>query len=57
VGVGAGTVAAVFRRHGYEAAVWSKINYKAHQPNECCRIDNMIGDAKVFAHLMLQTYR
>jgi succinyl-diaminopimelate desuccinylase len=55
VGVGAGTVAAVFRRYGYEAAVWSKIRYKAHQPNECCVIENMVGNAKVFAHLMLQS--
>ena len=56
VGVGAGTVAAVFRRLGYEAAVWSRINFKAHQPNENCRIENMIGDAKVFAHIMLQSF-
>lgn len=56
VGVGAGTVAAVFRRYGYEAAVWSRIHYKAHQPNECCLIDNMVGDAKVFAHVMLQSF-
>jgi len=55
VGVGAGTVAAVFRKYGYEAAVWSKLSQKAHQPDECCRIDNMIGNAKVFAHLMLQS--
>jgi succinyl-diaminopimelate desuccinylase len=57
VGVGAGTVAAVFRRYGYEAAVWSKLRYKAHQPNECCLIDNMVGNAKVFAHLMLQSLK
>jgi succinyl-diaminopimelate desuccinylase len=55
VGVGAGTVAAVFRRHGYEAAVWSKLQHKAHQPDECCLIENMIGNAKVFAHLMIQS--
>ncbi len=54
VGVGAGTVAAALRSHGYEAAVWSKINYMAHQPNEYCLIDNMVGNAKVFAHMMLQ---
>lgn len=54
VGVGAGTVAAVFRKYGYEAAVWSKLRYKAHQPDESCLISNMVGNAKVFAHLMLQ---
>lgn len=56
VGIGAGTVAAVFRKYGYEAAVWSKLRYKAHQPDECCLIDNMVGNAKVFAHLMLQSF-
>lgn len=55
VGVGAGTVAAVFRKYGYEAAVWSKLQYKAHQPDESCLISNMVGNAKVFAHLMLQS--
>jgi succinyl-diaminopimelate desuccinylase len=53
-GVGAGTVAAVFRMHGYPVAVWSKINSMAHQPDENCSIANMIGNAKVFAHLFLQ---
>lgn len=55
IGIGAGTVAAVFRKYGYEAAVWSKLRYKAHQPDESCLISNMVGNAKVFAHLMLQT--
>ena len=53
-GIGGGTVAAVFRRAGYEAAVWSKIDETAHQPNEYCHIDNLVGDAKVFAHVFLQ---
>jgi succinyl-diaminopimelate desuccinylase len=26
----------------------------AHQPNEYCLLSNMIGNAKVFAHLFLQ---
>jgi len=54
IGIGGGTVAAYFRRAGYEAACWSKIDDTAHQPNEYCVIDNMIGDAKVFAHIMMQ---
>ena len=54
VGIGGGTVAAYFRREGYEAACWSKIDDTAHQPNEYCVIDNMVGDAKVFAHIMMQ---
>jgi len=54
VGIGGGTVAAYFRREGFEAACWSKIDDTAHQPNEYCVIDNMVGDAKVFAHIMMQ---
>lgn len=53
-GIGAGTVAAYFRREGYPAAVWSRIGPTAHQPNENCLIASMIGNAKVYAHLFLQ---
>jgi succinyl-diaminopimelate desuccinylase len=53
-GIGGGTVAALFRRQGFEAACWSKVDETAHQPNEYCVIDNMIGDAKVYAHVFLQ---
>jgi succinyl-diaminopimelate desuccinylase len=53
-GIGGGTVAALFRRAGYEAACWSRVDETAHQPNEYCHIDNMIGDSKVFAHIFLQ---
>jgi succinyl-diaminopimelate desuccinylase len=35
-------------------AVWAKFDGLAHQPNEYCLIENITGDAKVFAHLMLQ---
>jgi succinyl-diaminopimelate desuccinylase len=54
IGIGGGTVAAFFRRANFSAACWSKIDETAHQPNEYCIIDNMIGDAKVFAHIFLQ---
>ena len=54
-GIGGGTVAAIFRRLGYHAAVWSTLDDLAHQPNEYCRITNLIGDAKVFAHCALNT--
>jgi succinyl-diaminopimelate desuccinylase len=53
-GIGGGTVAAFFRRKGFEAAVWSKIEEAAHKPNEYCVIDNMVNDAKVYAHLFSQ---
>jgi succinyl-diaminopimelate desuccinylase len=54
IGIGGGTVAAVFRRANFDAACWSKVEETAHQPNEYCVIDNMMGDAKVFAHIFLQ---
>ena len=53
-GIGAGTVAAHFRRQGYQAAVWCRITQTAHQPDESCLIANMLGNAKVYAHLCLQ---
>ncbi len=54
MGIGGGTVAAIFRRAGYHAAVWSTLDDLAHQPNEYCVISNMMNDAKVFAHVCLQ---
>lgn len=52
-GIGGGTVAAFFRRIGIPAAVWSTIDETAHMPNEYSKINNLIGDAKVFAYLMI----
>jgi succinyl-diaminopimelate desuccinylase len=54
MGIGGGTVAAFFRRNGFQAACWSKIDDTAHMPDEYCVIDNMLGDAKVFAHVFLK---
>ncbi len=53
-GIGGRTVAAIFRRANFYAACWSKTDDTAHQPNEYCIIDNMIGDSKVFAHIFTQ---
>jgi succinyl-diaminopimelate desuccinylase len=53
VGIGGGTVAALFRRKGYPVAVWSRIHETAHQPNEYTDIPFILGDAKVFAHIFL----
>lgn len=47
-GIGGGTVAAVFRQLGLPAAVYARLDESAHQPNEYCLLDNLIGDAKVF---------
>ena len=52
MGIGGGTVAAYFRRHGLPVAVWSRVDESAHQPDEYCRLPNLIGDAKVFARLL-----
>ena len=54
MGIGGGTVAAIFRRAGFKAAVWSTLDDLAHQPNEYCIVEHMIKDAKVFAHVCLQ---
>lgn len=53
MGIGGGTVAAIFRRAGFNAAVWSTIDDLAHQPNEYCVISSMMNDTKVFAHVCL----
>lgn len=52
-GIGGQTVAAFFRQRGLRAAVWEKLLQKAHAPNECISIENLVGDAKVFARLMI----
>jgi succinyl-diaminopimelate desuccinylase len=54
MGIGGSTVAAPFRAAGYPAVVWSKVNSTAHQANESCEVPNMVGDAKVYAHLFTQ---
>jgi succinyl-diaminopimelate desuccinylase len=51
VGIGGGTVGLYFRRKGIQTAVWSTLDDMAHQPNEYCKIDNMVNDAKVFVHV------
>jgi succinyl-diaminopimelate desuccinylase len=51
IGIGGGTVGAYFRRHGMHTAVWSTLDDLAHQPNEYCKIENMVNDAKVFLHV------
>ncbi|HQU72434.1 MAG: M20 family metallo-hydrolase [Calditrichaeota bacterium] len=53
MGIGGGTVAALFREAGLPAAVWSTLDDMCHQPNEYCRIDNMVNDARVFAYFSL----
>ncbi|MBA7607325.1 Succinyl-diaminopimelate desuccinylase [subsurface metagenome] len=52
-GIGGGTVASFLRQAGIQTVVWAKLDESAHMPNEYCRIENMVGDAKVMACLML----
>ncbi len=53
-GIGGGTVAAHIRKKNFPVVVWARFNDTAHQANENCSISNVIGDAKVFAHIALQ---
>lgn len=53
-GIGGGTVAAHIRRENLPVVVWAKLNDLAHQSNESCEISNILGDAKVFAHIAVQ---
>ena len=52
-GIGGGTVASHLRKAGFPAVVWARQDETAHQPNEYVWIPNLVGDAKVFADLML----
>ena len=55
VGIGGQTVGNLFRRKGMSTGVWSTIDEVAHEPNEYCRVRNLVNDAKVFAALPLLT--
>ncbi len=35
------------------AAVWMTVTHSAHQPNEFCLLSNLLGDARVLAHVFL----
>lgn len=54
-GIGGGTVASFFRQAGLPAAVWLTSSDTAHQPNEFCRLADLIKDAQVFAHIFCQS--
>ncbi len=53
LGIGGGTVAAFFRQQGLPAAVWMTVSHSAHQPNEFSLLSNLVGDARVLAHVFL----
>jgi succinyl-diaminopimelate desuccinylase len=54
IGIGGGTVGAYLRNAGFDCVVWSRLEETAHQPNESAKIENILGDAKVFASLMMR---
>ncbi len=53
VGIGGGTVAALLRKKGLPAVVWSCLEHTAHQPNEQSSITRTINDAKVMASALM----
>ena len=54
IGIGGGTVGAYLRNAGFDCVVWARLEETAHQPNENALLSNIVGDAKVFASLMLR---
>lgn len=54
IGIGGGTVGALFRTLGYHAAIWSTLDEVCHQPNEYCYVKNIAADAETLAALFLQ---
>jgi succinyl-diaminopimelate desuccinylase len=46
-------VAKYLRDMGMQSAVWATLPDNAHQPNEYLVIDEMLGDAKVFASVYI----
>ena len=55
IGIGGGTVAKYLREAGFPCVVWSTMDEQAHKPDEYARIPHILADAKVFAHIALQT--
>ena len=54
-GIGGGTVAAYFREAGLPAVCWCTVDDTLHSPNEYCKIENVLNDAKVFAHVCMHS--
>ncbi len=54
VGIGGGTCAAFFRHDGMDAVVWSTtVPEVAHQADEYCVIDHIIGDFKILENILM----
>jgi succinyl-diaminopimelate desuccinylase len=54
VGIGGGTCAAFFRHDGMDAVVWSTtVPEVAHQADEYCVIDHIVGDFKILENILM----
>jgi succinyl-diaminopimelate desuccinylase len=53
-GIGGGTVAVHFRQTGLPAVCWCTVDDTLHGPNEYSRINNILNDARIFAHVFIQ---
>ncbi len=51
-GIGGGTFAALLRRKGFPAAVWSTLLGMAHQPNEKASLSATLQDARLMARAL-----
>ena len=55
VGIGGGTCAAFFRHDGMDAVVWSTtVPEVAHQADEYCVTDHIIGDFRIIENILLK---
>ncbi|MCL2130103.1 MAG: M20/M25/M40 family metallo-hydrolase, partial [Treponema sp.] len=53
IGIGGGTFAAFLRNAEIDSAVWARLNGSAHEPNEYALLENILGDARVMALMMV----
>ena len=53
IGIGGGTMAAMVRHAGFDAAVWTIEQNVAHQPNEYVPVADFVNTARVFVRLFL----
>ena len=53
IGIGGGTFAAFIRSEGIDCAVWARFDNTAHMPDEYALLENILGDAKVLALMMI----
>ncbi|MCS7144045.1 MAG: M20 family metallo-hydrolase [Archaeoglobaceae archaeon] len=54
-GIGGNTCASFLRKEGFrESVAWCTTDSTAHKPNEYCKIENMVEDAKVFFSLFFE---